>query len=259
MRHVFSMTIAACMLATTNISGAADLPVRAPVAPSPPPAWTGCHVGLNAGGVWARMRDNWSAFPPPPAIPNVLLGVASGTVDASGFIGGGQLGCNWQINATVLGVEADMQYTHLDASRRVSWPGDANSIAVNFREDFRSRWLATFRGRAGWLMNPDVLLYATGGLALARLQTFDSIVAAADPNDFVRTSGSSTRVGWTVGGGAEWMFAPRWSVKAEYLYVNLGTFNTTGIDPDFPTRPFLKHSHQLTEHIARVGVNYKFY
>jgi len=108
-------------------------------------------------------------------------------------------------------------------------------------------------------MNPDLLLYATGGLAVARIKTFDSIVAVADPNDFVRTSGSSTRVGWTVGGGAEWAFAPRWSVKAEYLYVNLGTFNTIGIDPNFPTTPFLRHSHHLTEQIARVGVNYRFH
>jgi len=70
-------------------------------------------------------------------------------------------------------------------------------------------------------------------------------------------SGSTTRQGWTVGGGVEWKFAPRWSVRAEYLYVDLGTFSTTSTNSLNPTATVI-HDHHLTENIARVGVNYHF-
>ena len=127
------------------------------------------------------MRNTWNANPsvfPAPEIRNVLNSFGSGTVDASGFVGGGQVGCQRQINAAVFGVEADIQYTGLSGSRPVSFPGNSGVLPLNFREDFRSTWLATFRGRAGWLVNPAVLLYATGGVAVANLKTFDFVVDA---------------------------------------------------------------------------------
>jgi outer membrane immunogenic protein len=257
MRHRFSaaIAIATFVLAATDMSGAADLRVKAPVAPPPPPAWTGCYVGLNAGGVWGRMRDKWTNISPSIFLPPEFETVGGGTIDASGFTGGGQLGCNRQIDAVVFGVEADIQYTQLEGTREAFFPGDSSFRPLKFREDFQSKWLGTFRGRVGWLMNPDVLLYATGGLAVARIKTFDSFGDPATPATHVTTSGSRTQVGWTVGAGAEWMFAPRWSVKAEYLYVDLGSSKTIGFLPD--TRPLSSHSHGLTEHIARFGLNYK--
>ena len=263
MRHLFSMTIAACMLAATDISGAADFPIRAPVAPAPPLAWTGCYVGLNAGVAWGRVRDTWNANPsvfPPPEIRDVLNGFGSGTIDASGFVGGGQVGCQRQINAAVFGIEADIQYTGLSGSRPVSFPGNSGVLPLNFREDFRSTWLATFRGRAGWLVNPAVLLYATGGVAVANLKTFDFVVDATNSTSFDTASGSGRRVGWTAGVGAEWMFAPQWSVKTEYLYVDLGRFNTLASShfQGTVTPASISHSHRLTEHIVRAGLNYKF-
>jgi len=261
MRNRFSMTIAAYLLATINISGAADFPIKAPVAPAPPLTWTGCYVGLNAGVAWGRVRNTWNTNP--SVLPNtdtqaVFNRFGSGTIDESGFVGGGQVGCQRQINAAVFGVEADLQHTGLSGRRVVSFPGDGNTDPVNFREDFRSTWLATFRGRAGWLVSPAVLLYATGGVAVTNLKTFDFVVDATDPTSFVTASGSSRRVGWTAGAGAEWMMAPQWSVKAEYLYVDLGRFNTLG-SLGAVTPAAISHSHRLTEHIARFGLNYKFY
>jgi outer membrane immunogenic protein len=162
------------------------------------------------------------------------------------------------MDAAVFGVEADIQYTHLDATRDAFFPGDSNFDPLNFRENFRSPWLATFRGRLGWLMRPDVLLYATGGLAVAPIKTFDFVVATTVPTAFETASGSRTQVGWTADGGAEWMFAPRWSVKAEYLYVDLGSFNTIGLFANTAVQD-TSHAHRLTEHIGRFGLNYKFY
>ena len=109
-------------------------------------------------------------------------------------------------------------------------------------------------------MNPAVLLYATGGVAVANLKTFDFVVDAAHFTSFDTASGSGRRVGWTAGVGAEWMFAPQWSVKTEYLYVDLGRFNTLASShfQGTVTPASISHSHRLTEHIARFGLNYKF-
>jgi outer membrane immunogenic protein len=78
-----------------------------------------------------------------------------------------------------------------------------------------------------------------------------------NPTETNTVSGSETRAGWTVGGGVEWMFAPRWSVKAEYLYVDLGTFSTTSADSLAPIATIV-HDNRLRENIARLGVNYHF-
>jgi outer membrane immunogenic protein len=243
---------------------AADLPTKAP-AYLPPPApvyqWTGCYVGLNAGGVWGRMDDNWT--PNPAGFPNAtqsarLQANGSGSMDSAGFIGGGQVGCNWQMNQFVLGAEADIQYTGLDGSRDVSVlvPGVGSGVET-YHEDFHSKWLATFRGRLGWLLNPTLLVYGTGGLAVANVETNDSVLLPSGKNNSV--SDSTTRAGWTVGGGLEWMFMPQWSIKAEYLYVDLGSFSTTSVNSD-PTlvNATINNDHHLRENIGRVGVNYHF-
>ena len=147
MRHpaVFVLAAAALSLGAVGSASSGDLG-RPPVYGSPPPPpvyynWTGCYAGLNAGGVWS-INDM-----------------------TAGFTGGGQAGCNWQMNAFVLGGEADVQYTGLDGSH------DALGGTTTIHEDFRSRWLATFRGRLGWLINPSMLIYGTGGLAVANVDT----------------------------------------------------------------------------------------
>ena len=161
------------------------------------------------------------------------------------------------MNQFVLGAEADIQYTGLDESRDVSVlvPGVGTGTEI-YHEDFRSRWLSTFRGRLGWLLNPTLLIYGTGGLAVANVETTDSVLLVNGRNNTV--SDSATRTGWTVGGGVEWMFAPQWSVKAEYLYVDLGSFSTTSVNSDPTVTATINHDHHLTENIARVGVNYHF-
>jgi outer membrane immunogenic protein len=186
-----------------------------------PPPWRTCYGGVTAGGVW------------------------SPGIDAFGFTGGGQVGCNWQPwGSLVWGGEADLQYTGLDGSRDVVTPG------ASAHQDFRSRWLATFRGRVGWLANPDMYFYATGGLALANVNTASTTNFNGTINN---VSDSTTHAGWTLGGGLEWRFpfAPRWSAKVEYLYVDLGHATNP--------LPISNNDTSLTENIFRIGVNYHFY
>jgi outer membrane immunogenic protein len=260
MRVLSVAVVTACTIALSQIASAADLPRKAPAYTSPPPVgtWTGCYIGLNAGGVWGRMKDDWtpnSLYDPPNAAD--LRAEGSATLNGSGFTGGGQLGCSWQMNAFVLGAEADIQYTGLDKSRDAIFPPAGIRDHKQYHENFHSKWLATFRGRLGWLVNPSVLIYGTGGLAVANVGVTDAEALVEVPENSI-TSGSKTRTGWTAGGGLEWMFAPQWSLKVEYLYVDLGSFHTTSllnVDPTFQ----IVHNHHLTEQIARLGVNYKFY
>ncbi len=260
MRRILAGTlIAISAVAVTQFAKAADLPVKAPPQPPPPVStWTGCYGGLNAGGVWGRMHDDWTPDPTGFSVSGpVLQANGTGTIDGAGFTGGGQVGCNWQTNAFVLGAEADVQYTGVDASRDVFVPPAGGTTSLNFHEDFRSRWLATFRGRLGWLINPSVLVYGTGGLAVADVDSTDSVVGGNGV--IVAGSSSETRTGWTAGGGVEWMFAPRWSVKAEYLYVALGSFSTVGVAvPTVPNGTIAFDHHNISENIARLGVNYHF-
>jgi outer membrane immunogenic protein len=196
---------------------------------APPPLyydWTNCYGGLNAGGMWSPGMD------------------FNRGMDAFAFTGGGQVGCNWQpwTSWFVWGGEADLQYTGLDGSRDVLAPD------VSAHQDFSSRWLATFRGRAGWLAAPNMYLYATGGLALANVNTASSVNFNGAFNNL---SDSTTHAGWTVGAGLEWMFAQRWSAKVEYLYVDLGHATNP--------LPLTNNELALTQNIFRVGVNYHFW
>lgn len=267
MRRKAFLVIAATALSLGAIGTAssADLPRRAAPAPAyaPPPAplynWRSCYVGLNAGGVWGRMNDDWTAnsgFSDPARID----ANGSGDLDGTGFVGGGQVGCNWQWGPSfVWGVEADIQYTGLDESRDVFVPASFPIGAETFHSDFESKWLATFRGRFGWLVNPAVMLYATGGLAVAEIKVNDSVFFDSS-NTFNAVSDSRTRIGWTAGGGVEWMFLPQWSVKAEYLFVDLSGFDTVSANSNpvaFPNS-FIVHDHDLKEHIVRAGVNFHF-
>jgi outer membrane immunogenic protein len=220
----FVLAVAAFNLAAIDSACSGDLGQRvynpqvyAPPVYVPPP-WARCYGGLNGGGVW------------------------SSGIGAFGFTGGGQVGCNWLWNSLVWGGEADLQYTGLDGSRDVFAPN------ASAHQDFRSRWLATFRGRFGWLVTPNMNFYATGGLALATVNTTSSVDFNGTINNL---SDSTTHAGWTLGAGLEWMFAERWSAKVEYLYVDLGHATNP--------LPISNNELSLTENIFRVGINYHFY
>jgi len=259
----------AASLAVIGNASSADLGLP-PISPAPPPAyapiyggralydWTACYIGLNAGGVWGRMRNTWTASGDfDPDVVSSLQTNGSADIDASGFTGGGGVGCNWQVTTVVWGVEADFEYTGLDESRDQFVPPTGFVDPLHFHEEFRSKWLATFRGRVGWLATPFVLLYATGGLAVAKVETTDSVIDQLNTAEFNTVSSSETRAGWTAGAGAEWKFAPHWSVKAEYLFVDLGQFSTTSANSLDPLGT-IKHDHHLTENLVRAGVNFHF-
>lgn len=252
---------------------AADLAPRtytkAPIVVDPGYNWTGFYAGLNGGYSWGRA--NTTLFPVAP-----LLALPANR-DANGGVFGGQIGYNWQVNPKgVLGLEADGQWTGERGSRndvlgvlRIPTPGNDFNIVTttSANTEVKLPWFATFRGRAGFLADPSLLLYGTAGLAVGEVRLASQTTTTAQlfgpgtqgtvPQAPLVTlvgtamGDSQTRVGWTAGVGLEKKFTQNWSAKLEYLYLDFGTktyFSGTTSQADVSFR----------DHILRAGINYQF-
>jgi outer membrane immunogenic protein len=210
-------------------SAAADVPVKAPVANAPATAplfnWTGFYVGATAGWGWGNSR-----------ICNESNGECSPEFDVDGFVAGGTVGYNWQMgSAWVAGLEADLSYSDIRGI-------DRDQVVFGCGAGCRTEleWFGTARVRLGPAFD-RFLPYVTGGLA------FGAIDATS-----VGLSGGSTRTGWTVGAGAEFAFAPNWSAKLEYLYVDLDSFIF------FSSPGNILSTNEGRFHVVRAGLNYRF-
>jgi outer membrane immunogenic protein len=258
---------------------AADRVVRPPVNRAPPPVaapiltWSGFYIGANAGwvGSTGNTITNVGTDTGPGGLGAALaIGGIPAAIDFgySGFIGGGQIGYNWQISPTwVVGIETDVQGTNAKStfSSAVTPGAVAVTVPVTTNASRELDWLGTFRGRVGVMPVSPLLLYATGGLAYGKRRLGIGVVApAGNPPANAFNEVSSTKAGWTAGGGVEWKFAPNWSVKAEYLYVDLGTNSSTifyAYDISRPPGPFtssITASVRDRENIVRAGINYTF-
>lgn len=266
--------LAISVLAITAVSAsAADLPLKAPpIAPVAVYNWSGWYAGLNAGGAWNDTRDDvdpsgcflTGACGAPPTL-NVLRS-DSVRLNGAGFTGGAQAGYNWQRERWVFGIEGDINYNGINdgnaTNRLLAAPLVGNFVHT---ETDKQEWFGTLRGRVGMTVTPSFLIYGTGGLAFGQVRSA-STVAFTSTADTYAGSTDQTRAGWTVGGGGEWMIAPKWSIKAEYLYVDLGRVSyaqactTAGVctAPPFATPATYQTDLHVHEHIARVGFNYHF-
>ena len=220
---------------------AADLPVKAPLAPVIAPyTWTGCYIGINAGYSWGH----WDAT------GAVISPTDQHDFNVDGFIGGGQIGCNYQFNQNwLIGVEGDYQWS--GEKDEFSWVfpiviGDARS-GFTIKNEMKFPWFATARARLGYIPDPNWLLYVTGGLAVGRVEDNASLTFGAIN---LAVSDAVTKTGWTAGAGVEVRLGnnSHWTVKAEYLYIDLGTANL------FTNTVAIK----VRDSIARLGLNYKF-
>ncbi len=270
----FRITIAAAALAGSMVSAqAADLPSRKgpPPAYIPPPplaSWTGFYLGLNAGYAFSESQTVRVASA--PLLPAAgIVAWAAGVVGAlpaqsDGFIGGGQIGYNWQYgNNFVLGGEADIQGLATGASAgrgATAVPFGANTFLTNLSATRGLDYFGTVRGRLGYLVTPTLLLYGTGGVAYgeAHLGTdvfqFSTLAGAFGAGS---ATFSDLRVGWAAGGGGEWLFMPRWSAKVEYLHYDLGSVTQQFILVR-PAGPYAvtQSTGRFDGHVVRAGVNY---
>ena len=221
-----AISLAALLLLTTA-AHAADLGWNSGTSPvySPTPAsgWSGFYAGINAGFGWGTLSRQ----------------PAGGGVTTQNNSGGGQLGAqagyNMDMGGFVIGAEADLQWSAIGYNEDVPGVGSFKAGVDVF---------GTVRGRAGMSFG-SVMPYVTGGFAAGR-----GTASLTDPGNVV-TSQSATHVGWTVGAGLEAKATDNISLKAEYLYVDLGTQTYNGLPVG---------NLDITQRfsVVRAGVNYKF-
>jgi outer membrane immunogenic protein len=244
MRIILSgATIVAIMAAIPAF--AADLPMKAPPMMAAAPvtfSWTGCHVGGHIGGAFSQETST-----------NALGNSASH--NSSGFVGGGQIGCDYQFApGWVLGVEGRAAWSSLKGSVASSVTFPAIGRMVPSQLSGSSDFLASATARLGYSFANPWLLYVKGGAAWANEKLDDAFIApirgiAVDP------STSITRTGWTVGTGVEWAFAPNWSATLEYDYYDFGS---KGLTLTAPNEVLTITGFKDTIHTVTTGVNFHF-
>jgi outer membrane immunogenic protein len=241
-----------------------------PPAPAPAPVqsanYTGFYSGLNGGGGFENTINNSVTSSSGFGIDLATAVPGQLNTRPSGFIGGGQIGYNWQAGLFVWGVETDFQWANITGSATVT--NSTASDTVTAAGSQKIEWFGTLRGRLGWTPTPPLLIYATGGLAYGQVKTnvsftgFD-ITGGSPSSGASAVTKTDTRAGWTVGGGAEWMFTSQWSIKAEYLFYDLGTESidqtlvlSSGFGGGFTS---IHSDAHYRGSIVRGGVNFKFY
>jgi len=252
--------------------------------------WSGFYAGVNVGVANSNNKTNY-AYSVAPASGNNFNGtfgptgplnvtgldaiqsaISEGIIPAnlgsgssSGFIGGGQIGYNWQQDAIVYGVEADLNY--LDVKKSYSTTGLVGVVPnYGFTNTSKSsssiNWLSTIRGRAGYAVN-KALFYVTGGLAFGDTKSSSSSIGTDNNTDFDVFSGSksSVRFGGVIGAGAEYALNDNLSARVEAEYFNLGT-SKYGVDaqPGLALTEGIttSASHKFDGETLRFGINYKF-
>ena len=289
---IASSTALAIGLVASQVQ-AADMAVKAAPIAAPVDSWTGCYVGGNAGWVGTDNRYNTApsgsylnapgaAAPPNLAgtgdfAVNIPLLTHSYTGHSSGGLIGAQIGCNKQAGQFVFGVEADWAWSSakntVDAAYAAFPDAGRPTFTIPAHTEHVSsklQSLGTFRGRAGFTWD-RFYFYGTGGLAVGDMRSDTTIAFGTEAvrpvyNGVLHVgSESQIRVGWVVGAGGEYAVSPNWSIKAEYLYVDLGThsYNSpltaaaapAAVGPGYNWRTSVCDR----ENIARVGLNYRFY
>jgi outer membrane immunogenic protein len=216
---VFVTAILATALAMAAPAGAADLgrplPMKAPPPAAPFYDWSGFYVGLNAGYGWGD--SHWTTLSVP--------------YNTSGGLIGGTIGYNWQTpSRIVLGVEGDIDWTDINGGGGCVLVGPCRT---------NNNWLGTVRGRAGFALD-RFMPYVTGGAAFGDIKGTTPFGSA-----------TSTQAGWALGGGLEVGLSRNWSVKVEYLHVDLGSFTCAVCTP-------APSSVNFNADIVRGGVNVRF-
>ncbi len=235
-------------------------------AKDPPPLpvqydWSGFYGGITAGGAWGQYDAKTSTVG-----GTFLDALQAAAVDAAGaqrvkptgFATGIEGGYNWQTGDLLLGVEADLQALHLNGatnSGAAAYPGAPTSF-FTVTSYGNSDWLFTARPRIGFVAPNHWLFYATGGLALTRLQSDFSFIDTGGAAESAKVG--AVKAGYAVGGGIEVPLTDRLRVKAEYLYVDFANTAGTVTATNLPADQVFTHSSSLTADIVRAGLNYRF-
>jgi outer membrane immunogenic protein len=239
------LLVAAMAAGLASPAFAADAPAAKPAVKASAPAgfnWTGCYVGIQGGGSWGKSEHVARAGD--ASGPTI-----SGTFNLTGAVAGRNVGCDFQIEKTVLGFDNDASWTNKHGSAP-----DMPPFNVTATSSTRERWIDMFRGRVGYALD-QVLVYGTAGVAFAGTE-----VTVSNPAGQV--TDSKTRTGLAVGLGGEWAaWVDSWgavSVKLEYVHADFGSKRYVDPAVSFGAFTVVTRDVRLTDDIVRAGVNVRF-
>lgn len=280
MKHVALLASAATFIASSAFAADSSPRKVAPVAPVAPTfTWTGFYAGVNAGVNWANRNVSSSfvddALDPLP--PNVFAeywpSPSPYGSSRTGFVGGLQLGYNYQMGQFVIGAEADFMGAFINKSNTGSvtindFLGGGLTITESYTSKIQQNWLGTLRARVGFTFD-RLLVYATGGLAYGNIQSSLSVRETLSNGDWANWYGTKnqTKAGFTIGAGVEYALTNNWIIRGEYLYYNLGDVTTYALPTDevfagVPgPNPYTVRGRSKTTidgNIVRAAISYKF-
>lgn len=229
--------------------------------------WTGLYVGGTGGFAWGNPttatsnNNDTTAFNTSVFVP---LNPAEYHTKTTGWTAGALVGVNHQLNnRLVVGLEGDFSWADIT--------GAINKTAIcagytggnpncTYTQSQKLQWLATLRGRLGFSIIPDTVIYGTAGLAASRVSFSHSLRTAGFAGTFTAAAtGAETKAGWVVGTGIESWLAPNWIVRLEYLHYDLGTVSSTApILAPGPTGTSARADFRVYGDVARGSLIYKF-
>jgi outer membrane immunogenic protein len=235
--------VAVLVLGATGPVFAADMALKAPIMPPPPVyTWTGCYIGGNFG--FAKQDTH-------TVDPNTTPPTDLGYSNAAGLVGGGQVGCDYQMNNLVVGAQGMFDWTDLNQSFPYP-PGTAETLGI------RTNWFATATGRIGYLPGPNLLVYAKGGAAWKNVSLTDNCPTCGGGEEAYSGNGSATILGWTAGAGFEYLLLPNVSAFAELDFMAFPNTNSTlsYTGPGGGGTYSYNYQHDILAFL--VGVNWRF-
>lgn len=244
MKRIFLGAVSLMVLGSLTPASAADLAARpytkAPIAaPAPLPTWTGFYLGVQGGGGWGRSDETYFGG------PNVVGFTPTQRYDFNGGFVGGVVGYNWQVDNIVFGLEGDYHWADIN--------GRSAEINAGFGDSYFThlRGFGDIKGRLGWAAGP-ALLFVSGGASVGDFQhRYDRGLLGPAFGGSV----NDWRWGWTVGAGAEYMFAANWSAKVEYNYIDFGRSTLQYNNPPVAAN---RSEWNDTIHTVKAGISYHF-
>ena len=223
-------------LGAANSAMAADMAFKAaPVMPVENWSWQGLYIGAHFGSLWGTKDITMSS---------AGTDINQSQTQINGYLGGGQIGYNYQIGRWVIGGEFQSSWSNADGT------GQCNIVSIN-NCNVRVDWLGTAAGRVGWMIDHALVFVKAGGA-----WAHDKYLTNTLGNSLTTATASESRSGGMFGTGVEYAFTPNWSAKIEYDFLDLGTKNITFNNA---AAAAIVGSVPIQEriHLIKFGVNYR--
>lgn len=234
---------AASLLTVSAFAADLGIPLAQPPVVIPPFTWTSCYAGVHAGGGWGKkdVTDTVGIF-------SGITGYSSTSVDVTGYMLGGQIGCDYQFAPTwVVGIEGAASGGNISKTTNFAVTSFTPPDTASFRST--TDFLASITGRIGYAFD-RWMVYGKGGVAIV-----GDRYHADDVQGLYFFDATENRIGWTAGAGIEWAFTPEWSIKLEYGYYGFGTRSLLFIDTVTPN-PNAPVNISQTIQLVTLGVNF---